>query len=280
MSESPVRLAVFDMDGTLLNSEHRIGERTCRALSAAAEAGCLVAISSGRALSQLDEYLPLVPFVRYLMLENGAHVYDLREKRSLTKMTLGKPLLDRIIDICDKYDAACETFIEGHSHIACRDSRDLPHFHLEHFTEVFDTASNYTPTLVADCREKDLGLMKINFYFHDINDRETCAEELKDMPVTLARSIALSLEITGTNVNKGAGLLKLCELLAIDPQSVMAVGDSGNDLEMLKVSGYPVAMGNASDDLKAVAKWIAPHCDDDGAGVAVEHFILDRIRRG
>ena len=54
----------------------------------------------------------------------------------------------------------------------------------------------------------------------------------------------------------------------------MAIGDSENDIPMLQAAGFAVAMGNATDSLKAIANWIAPSIDDDGAAVALRKWVL------
>jgi hydroxymethylpyrimidine pyrophosphatase-like HAD family hydrolase len=54
----------------------------------------------------------------------------------------------------------------------------------------------------------------------------------------------------------------------------MAIGDNFNDVEMLEYAGLGVAMGNAPDGVKAIAKWVAPGVEQDGAAAAIEAFIL------
>jgi hydroxymethylpyrimidine pyrophosphatase-like HAD family hydrolase len=78
-------------------------------------------------------------------------------------------------------------------------------------------------------------------------------------------------------VDKGTGVVGLCKLLEIDPDRVLAIGDSQNDIPMLSAVGYAVAMGNAAASVKAVADWIAPDIDVDGAAVALQKLVLDRI---
>ena len=69
-------------------------------------------------------------------------------------------------------------------------------------------------------------------------------------------------------------MLRLCQLLKIDPQRVLAIGDNDNDIPLLQAVGYGVAMGNATPGAKAVAKWVAPSIAEDGAAVALEKLVL------
>jgi len=85
------------------------------------------------------------------------------------------------------------------------------------------------------------------------------------------------VEGTAPGVSKGASVLNLCTLLGIDPQRVLAIGDNDNDISMLEVVGYGVAMGNATAGVKAVAQWIAPAIEEEGAAVALQKLVLDPL---
>jgi Cof subfamily protein (haloacid dehalogenase superfamily) len=87
------------------------------------------------------------------------------------------------------------------------------------------------------------------------------------------------VEGTAPGVDKGSGLRALCELLGIDPQRVLAIGDNDNDIPLLQTAGYGVAMGNATPGAKAVARWVAPTIEQDGAAVALRQLILEPLRR-
>ena len=56
---------------------------------------------------------------------------------------------------------------------------------------------------------------------------------------------------------------------------VLAIGDSDNDIPMLRAAGFGIAMGNAAPHVKAVARWVAPAIEEDGAAVALQRWILD-----
>lgn len=93
--------------------------------------------------------------------------------------------------------------------------------------------------------------------------------------LSITRTHPRLVEGTAPGVDKGQGVLTLCQLLSIDPQRVLAIGDSDNDIPMLKVVGFGVAMGNATPGVKAVAQWIAPPIDADGAATALRRLVLD-----
>ena len=76
-----------------------------------------------------------------------------------------------------------------------------------------------------------------------------------------------------TNVNKGSAVQKVAEHLKITPEKIMCIGDQGNDLAMLKYAGLGVAMGNAPEEVKKVAKFVTLSNEEHGVAVAINKFI-------
>ena len=82
------------------------------------------------------------------------------------------------------------------------------------------------------------------------------------------------LEIVPAGVNKGEGILKLCELLGIPAERSVAAGDEANDLDMLRAAGVGVAMANAIPDAKAVADYVTQRDNNhDGVAEIIEKFL-------
>jgi len=76
------------------------------------------------------------------------------------------------------------------------------------------------------------------------------------------------------NTNKGTSLNQLIKLLNINKNEVIAFGDGGNDIQMLQMAGWPVAMANASDEVKSYAKLIAKSNSEDGEADMLEKIFL------
>ena len=93
------QLIAFDMDGTLLGSDKQISPGNRRAITAAARAGKTVILNTGRCLSELEEYLGLIPEVRYLNCASGALVYDLKEKRTLYSSLLSVETVKQLLKL-------------------------------------------------------------------------------------------------------------------------------------------------------------------------------------
>jgi hydroxymethylpyrimidine pyrophosphatase-like HAD family hydrolase len=65
------------------------------------------------------------------------------------------------------------------------------------------------------------------------------------------------------------------EVLQLQPENVMVIGDNFNDLEMIQYAGIGVAMGNAPAGVQAIADWVAPTVEANGAAAAIEEFLLN-----
>ena len=79
-------------------------------------------------------------------------------------------------------------------------------------------------------------------------------------------------DIIASGVDKSTGIEKIGEYFGIKVEEMMAIGDGGNDISMIKYAGAGVAMGNAGDDVKLVADFITTSVDDDGVGNALRHY--------
>ena len=75
-------------------------------------------------------------------------------------------------------------------------------------------------------------------------------------------------------VSKGRALEALASYLGISLAEVMAIGDGINDIPLLSVAGLAIAMGNAPDEVKAVADYITLDVDHSGVAAAIEKFLL------
>ncbi|MCI0439830.1 MAG: HAD hydrolase family protein, partial [Chloroflexi bacterium] len=86
-----------------------------------------------------------------------------------------------------------------------------------------------------------------------------------------------AVDFTRNGVDKSTAARILARSWGIDTRQMIVAGDSYNDLPLLKAAGLRVVMGDAPDELKALADYVAPSVDDDGLAVAIEEFVLPRL---
>lgn len=84
----------------------------------------------------------------------------------------------------------------------------------------------------------------------------------------------LSTQITHPKASKRKALEEWLKIERVGEINVMAIGDANNDMPLFEIAGLKVAMGNASEELKLAADWVAPSVDEDGLAVAIEKYIL------
>jgi len=133
--------------------------------------------------------------------------------------------------------------------------------HMKMCEEAFDLLNGYFPLerLDMETRITEIGLRR-NF------DVKKAREILNDFPELDIVDTGFAVHIKSRTINKGTGLKRLAELMGISARDFVAIGDSPNDIEMLKISGFGVAVGNAHPDVKKTANMVTR--GEHGAGVA------------
>ena len=99
---------------------------------------------------------------------------------------------------------------------------------------------------------------------------------LEPLELTFTSSFPFNLEIMERGRGKGRCIAFLCDWLHITREQVMAFGDNTNDAEMLAASGVPVAMGNAEESLRQIARIVAPTNRENGEAQIIYHYVLGR----
>ena len=269
-----IRLIAVDMDGTVLRTDRTVSERTAATLQKAAEYGCVVVPASGRVAGNLPRQVVSIPGIRYAITSNGASVIDLLKKAAiysdLMDMETSRRLLERLLS--EGYFA--EAYCGGAAYSdrnALNNLRLLnPPKELLSFVEKSQIFVDDLPQYLVSQR---LCPEKINLPFLPCGEVEGLRRKLEsDKKYTLCSSLSDNIEINRGGCSKGKALEHLCGLLGIGRQEVLAVGDGGNDLTMLRFAGTGVAMRNASPQALAAADCVTATNDEDGVALAVEKF--------
>lgn len=133
--------------------------------------------------------------------------------------------------------------------------------HLKECEEAFDFLKGHfaLERLDSENRKTEIGLRR-NF------DVERAREMLKDFPGIEVMDTGFAVHIKSKRVNKGTGLKRIAGMMGLEARDFVAIGDSPNDIEMLKASGFGVAVANAHPELKTAAAMVTK--GEHGAGVA------------
>ena len=243
-----IKLIAVDMDGTVLRTDRSVSERTASALQKAAECGCIVVPASGRVASNLPKQIVSIPGIRYIITSNGASVADREKKTSvysnLMEAETSRRLLERLLSAGHFAEAYCE----GASYSDRNALGGLIRLHPpEDFLDFIERSQIFVDNLPGYLASRGIRLEKINLPFLLRGEADALRGKLeKSREYTLCSSFQENIEINRAGCSKGEALKHLCKLLGVRREEVLAVGDGGNDLTMLRFAGIGVAMRNSS----------------------------------
>lgn len=271
------RLIATDIDGTLLNDRHEVTPRAGAAIAEFQRRGGMVVLSTARpprATLWLHTELGLSgPLITY----NGALVYDPVRKVPLLHHPLEKEMALRALAEIRALDGSIVVGaeLEDEWHIDRIDERLRDRLAAGRIREM-PIEGDVALALAHTCR----GISKL--YFVVPPDVRLAAEQRfaaagLDIAVTSSGSEGNGLsfvEVQAPGVSKGAALRALAATLGIPREATIALGDEENDVSALAAAGLGIAMGNASERVKAVAGVVTGCHSDDGWAEAVERHAL------
>ncbi len=261
-----IRLIASDLDGTLLDPDGRLSERTIAAIAAAAAAGITFIAATGRSFRTAEHRLRPAPALRTVVCSNGALVYDLHDDRIDRVNPIGgdvlRDLFQRLRSAVPELRFGWET--RGGFGVE-RDFGRKPG-DSEHDSSLFGGPQELSQVAEA---------IKAFVAHPTVEQVELQRLVTPHMPAGLngATSGARFVEVTAAGVDKGAAVAALAAEWGIDRSQVVAIGDQMNDESMLRWAGTAVAMGNARPELKALADVVAPSVHEQGAARIIEQLV-------
>ena len=272
-----IRLIAMDLDGTALTGDRKhFSPRLCKALEDAHSRGVTVVPVTGRQYELLPPALQGGPVWGGLcVLCNGAQIRELETGKLLYRVDIDKKDLTGLLEIAERFELPIELSVEGRLHlteVSLEGQKDNPElkFHRE---VILPGAGVIVDSLVPLCSRE---VEKVNLLCIRREIAREVEAELSKLGISAVWSAGTCMEITHANANKGNGIRQLCRMLDIPLEAVMALGDSGNDISMLRQAGLGVAMGNAPDFVKKSAAVCTETNENDGAALAIERYVLGR----
>lgn len=243
-----IKLIALDMDGTLLKNDHTVSDRTRQTIKQAQEAGVTVMVSTGRPLVNCQEIVESLELSSYLITVNGSEIWD-ADLNLIDRTMIDVEHIDQMYQLAKKHGT---------------------HYWSSTVGGVFNKTTSFPE------KTTDHEWLKFGFDVEDDEIRESILEELKqNEALEVTNSSLTNIEVNASGINKAAAIRKICDRLDIQMDQVMAVGDSLNDLAMIKESGIGVAMGNAQQTVKDSADWVTDTNEQDGVAKAIEKHVLN-----
>ncbi len=262
-----LRLVALDLDGTLLHAGNRIADEDAQAVRDAVAAGVHVILSTSRwftlALTTADALGIRDP----LICHNGALVKT-RDGEELVHHRIDGPTAEAIVR--EAVEAGVDPVVTVDDVTYWGTSR----------TDV--DPSRFPAGMVAerDVAARVRGGCTAFLFFGERGVRVMLerldgrhAGEL-NLAWGYSETYPPYLNVVRREANKGAALLAVCRRLGVDPKDALAMGDAAPDIEMLRVVGWPVAMGNAPEEVKRVARAVAPSNREAGVAWAIRELAL------
>lgn len=276
-----IKLVALDLDGTLFDNSSRISKRNLTAIRSITDKGIHVVISTGRPFEGIPFDQIKGTGINYAITANGSGIYEISTGKCLYENAMDEELVTPILNFLLTRDIHMDAFIggKGYTPIQCVETAQK--------LTVPSSIKNYIITtrtrldnILQFIYENQLKVQKMTLNFYPaadgtLIDRETVRKFLVSNPsITTVCGGYNNLEFTRADANKGVGLRKLAEILGVNPDATMAIGDTENDLAIIEAAGIGVAMGNATDAVKARADYVTTTNTKDGVAAAIEHFIL------
>ncbi len=269
------KLVAIDMDGTLLNDNHQVSDRTKIAIQKAKDKGVNIVLSTGRILKSALQYGMDLDIGSPIVACNGAIIVN-EQQEIIYKKPMDKNIIEHILDIgkrnniyyhfYDEYGLYANTLIEEVIGFYNTPSANM---------EGLDLNINIFKEKQEILMRSDLDILKFIFIDSSMEKLFKVRNELDQMvDISISSSWDNNIEIMGKNVSKGEALTYLTNQYNINSKEIIAIGDNENDLSMLEYAGLGVAMGNSRDEIKGASDYITSNNNEDGVAKVIEKFIL------
>jgi len=246
--------AIFiDVDGTLVPnaSEDVPSKRVTDAITKAREKGLHVGVVTGRPMKYLGEIFDHLNLEGPSIVVDGAQIVDSVTRKVLWEQPMTQEDIESVKKIVFQF-----------------------------VKRVFINEDGVDSHLVEDgIYNKPLG-MYIDSLPEDLADKLIAA--LSNIPtIRVGKMVSwttgqLDVWVSHNGATKQHGIQKAAEILKIDTKEIIGIGDGYNDFPLMLACGLKVAMGNAIEDLKAIADYVAPTVQEDGVADVIEKFVLNK----
>ena len=262
------RLIALDVDGTLLNDEHELTERTIETIQEVHDQGCHIVLCTGRAPASTLPILGQLGLEGTMITHNGAATVhaDERGQTLVNEFAFTLPEIEPMLDYVRR---------EGIHFDVCT-SFNMYIERISEYEKKMYQKFLINPKLVTDVSE--LGLPIVKFTLFSQNELDRVQKEWEEQKLyghlRMIRSGDLFIDVMSEKANKGNALKALAASLEIDSSEIMAIGNYYNDLEMMAFAGLGIAVENSPEGVKEAADAVTSSNNDEGVREAILKYCL------
>ncbi len=276
------KLVVLDIDGTTVDSKGNLSDYTTKTIVKTVEQGVPVCLCTGR---NLRNTLPIIKKLNVktpLICVDGAVMYDPAEKKIINEKIVPMDVIRDITQIVDKYDVYME-FCTLNNYIKYRKKKELEKYSYGGVPKnpMEKARSLFNGVRIVNSLDKIYKLNKnVNQFLlggepEDIKEIMQILQNKNYPNIILRDDLWDNYILVGVDTAiKSEGVRLLCDHYNIAIEDTIAMGDQMNDIDMIMKVGFGIAMGNAHDKIKEVAKHVTFTNDEDGVAKALEEFVL------
>ena len=260
-------MAAFDLDGTLLNSQHELSDQNREALQALSDNEILVVLVSGRMHRSILPISEIIGLENPIISYNGGMVKHAITNEIYHHTPVSAPDANEIVNDC----------IEQNLHLNFCWNDELFVAIKNEWSDLYELRTGVPATAIEDLnRMSDKSPTKL-LIIHPAEELQPLLESFKSKyagKLYVTQTQPEYIEFMNPDVTKGRALTALAEQCDIPIDSVVAFGDSYNDESLLKTAGFAIAMENGVDPIKACSDYITSSNDDNGVANAIWELIL------
>ncbi len=269
------KIIATDLDGTLFNRNMELSRENARAISRLTQLGVQVVPTTGRALGEMPDSIKKNPDIRYIISSNGALIHDMKTG-ACEKICMPKELSSQLFADIFSCEAESLVHFNGESYVDAdgySEENYIYHNFNENYRKLIFSTNLPAPDFENFCYSMDAVEM-ICTSFHSPDERSKCLEKFSKMnDVLIAVTTPHNMELFYAKTSKGTALERLCGMLGADISETIGMGDSENDLTLLRSAGLSLAVENATPTLKEIADRIICSNEDHAMKYVLENFI-------
>ena len=283
-----MKLIATDLDGTLLNEEHEVSKENIKAIQRAQEQGIEVIVATGRTYFDAVSICKKFGLNTYLISYNGAAIHD-KIGQEISSLTMGRDDVRYMVNWLEERDYYYEVstnkkiYISSHAkEILHREAQrlkgtafEVDSTYFEEIVEQIFSQNGMTPVKnYEEAMDAEEALYKVFCFSFDDKKRQIAIDNFAGMKQFLmTSSMTNNFELGNKDASKGNALKIVADRLGISLDKAMAIGDNYNDVSMMEIVGFSVAMGTAKEDIKKLCSFVTYGNDKHGVAHAIEKFM-------
>ncbi len=273
-----IKLVATDLDGTFLKNDHSISKQNLEALQLLGEKGIVRVVATGRNLKKVREVIPLETPFDFIVYSSGAGVFNWKEQNEMAHRNITKFSSEKLLRYFTQRNISFHAFFpapENHNHW---------YFRGDNSCEEFERYFTFNRAFSSELKTDDLPETELCQFLVIIPENVVHFEQLKKEIEAICNQIRVVrtsspitegyiwIEIFHQSVSKGNGVKHICEMLNIQQEQTVGIGNDFNDLDLLEFTGSSYLTENAPSDLKGRFS-VVPSNENDAFAFVVQPFI-------